>query len=186
MSNKIFLWLVYPETGENHKTRVLHHNLLLLVNDLPVEAPPQRFEHVPKRQTIQRNNQLSNKTLRKHPNDTSNSESEESTTRYWLRVPGEERKHERQSTYHYLPTVIQRDPAPVETNRQVTVPVRGERLGSLPVNENQSQRDSQSVTQSLPDSVPPEIDSEGDDESVAVGNAGRFLNASFSRHIHSG
>lgn len=33
------VYVVYPENGNSNKTRTLHRNLLVLVNDLPVEAP---------------------------------------------------------------------------------------------------------------------------------------------------
>lgn len=38
MENSVHV--VYPESGDKQKTRTLHCNLLLLVNDLPVEVPP--------------------------------------------------------------------------------------------------------------------------------------------------
>ncbi len=33
------VYVIYPENSDRGKTRTLHRNLLLLVNDLPVEAP---------------------------------------------------------------------------------------------------------------------------------------------------
>lgn len=87
------VYIVCPENGGNRKTRTLHRNLLLLVNDLPVEAPPkspcskkpakERQTHV---QTIKdpRDKERSNFI---RDNDTTDSDEEGDLGGYWLRVP---------------------------------------------------------------------------------------------------
>lgn len=161
------VYVVHPEAGDKCKTRVLHRNLLLLVNDLPIETPSHTTEHVSKRQTKPRqpnhiHYRSCNKNVRRHKSDTSGSDSDESTTGYWLRVPVKERGQDQQSSHHDLPVVPQTDYAPVETDRHVPVFVREQRHDGGPVNDNEGEEDGQCLTQPLVDSVPPEMFSEDD------------------------
>lgn len=49
MENSVHV--VYPESGDKQKTRTLHCNLLLLVNDLPVEVPPHSVTSISEKRT---------------------------------------------------------------------------------------------------------------------------------------
>lgn len=144
------VYVVYPKSGDKHKTRVLHRNLLLLVNDLPVEAPPHRSEHIPKRQVRQNHNRPSHKARQtEHRSDTSESDSKIMA----ITIPVQTH-----------PVSVEIDKHAERHKQEVTVPVRAEGHVIVPISEDQ--RDGHSVTQSLPDSVPPEMDSEGDEPLV--------------------
>ncbi len=43
------VYVVYSASGEKQKTRTLHRDLLLLVNDLPLETPPQSTKPAPEK-----------------------------------------------------------------------------------------------------------------------------------------
>ncbi|KAG8000991.1 hypothetical protein GBF38_018384, partial [Nibea albiflora] len=156
------VYIVHSETGDKRKTRVLHRNLLLVVNDLPVEAPQQRLKHAPKIQIRSSHDRLCDKDRRKQGSGTSCSDSDESTAGYWLRVPVRETRRERGGCDHYLPTETHWDLASEREDRHVPVSGREERHVNAPANENGCQRDSQPAARPLADSPPPEMDSEGD------------------------
>ena len=176
------VYVVYPEGGDEQRTRVLHRNLLLLVNDLPVEAPPHRVELTPKRQRKQRHRQPSHVNVREHQSDSSDSDSEGDYGGYWLRLPVRGREQTAENTYHTAPTLIQGDPVPeginsprrvpVREERQVTVPVRRERNDETLTREEQSQENSQMEAQlstsHLPDPVVPETGSENEEDDIPV------------------
>ncbi len=81
------VYVIHPENNDRGKTRTLHRNLLLLVNDLPVEVPtttpgPKRPERQKKtvRHTI-------NENMDDRDSDMVSSDAESSAGGYWLRVP---------------------------------------------------------------------------------------------------
>lgn len=157
------VYAVYPESGDTQKTRVLHRNLLLLVNSLPVEVPPRPSEPAPRSQTKQNRKQLRDMNTREHQSDTSDSDSEGNMRTYWLRVPVKE------NTYHLenpIPTLIQRNPAPARENGQIGVPVREERGIRELTRGQEEQMDSQSTMQHLPDPTAVEEISEGSEMQV--------------------
>ncbi len=85
---------------ENQKNRTLHHNLLLLVNDLPVKVTPPHVTPMPERKTSHR---------QKKPADIcdnpENNLDGDCTSVYWLRIPAE-----RTEAYHEQVTMHQRNP----------------------------------------------------------------------------
>ncbi len=76
-----------PENNDRGKTRTLHRNLLLLVNDLPVEVPT--MTPGPKRHERQKKSvrHTSNDNMDDRDNDMVSSDAESSARGYWLRVP---------------------------------------------------------------------------------------------------
>lgn len=89
------VYKVAPETG-GRPTRTLHRNMLLQVNDLPVEqtqSPVSNTRESHKR--AKRHSQPVKPTEPTQSPDTSDSEKEEGEYRYWLRVPMEYPRTER-------------------------------------------------------------------------------------------
>ena len=80
------VYVVHPESDAKGKTRTLHRNLLLLVNDLPVEFPPQLVKPTPKPSQKQGSHPKRQRDVRDQNAETSDSE-DESTGGYWLRIP---------------------------------------------------------------------------------------------------
>lgn len=80
------VYVIHPEGDNKGKTRTLHRNLLLLVNDLPVEFPPQPTKPTSKpsqRQGKVRVNDVRDQTIRAETSDSD----DESAGGYWLRIP---------------------------------------------------------------------------------------------------
>ncbi|KAK0141865.1 hypothetical protein N1851_020463 [Merluccius polli] len=76
-----------PSTG-NRPTRTLHRNLLLQVNDLPVEPPPSSVTNPREsHKRTKRHSEPLKLTERTQSPDTSDSEEEDGVYRYWLRLP---------------------------------------------------------------------------------------------------
>ncbi|KAK0130548.1 hypothetical protein N1851_035225 [Merluccius polli] len=81
------VYKVAPETG-NRPTRTLHRNLLLQVNDLPVEPPPSSVTNPREsHKRTKRHSEPLKLTERTQSPDTSDSEEEDGVYRYWLRLP---------------------------------------------------------------------------------------------------
>lgn len=82
------VYIIYPESDPKGKPRTLHRNLLLLVNDLPVEFPPQSVKPTPKSTQRQRTTQMraTGEGDQAVSIETSDSD-DESGTGYWLRMP---------------------------------------------------------------------------------------------------
>ncbi|KAJ8011915.1 hypothetical protein DPEC_G00063270 [Dallia pectoralis] len=80
--------VVCPETGDKQKSRTLHCNLLLLVNDLPVDATPSDSRPILEKKTQNRRNQerITDTQRQADASDYSEDDSDDdSGSGYWLR-----------------------------------------------------------------------------------------------------
>ena len=80
------VYKVTPETG-GRAARTLHRNLLLQVNDLPIE--PHQSPVTNARESHKRTKRQTETPAQTQSPDTSDSEEEDGVYRYWLRVPME-------------------------------------------------------------------------------------------------
>ncbi len=127
------VYVIHPENNDRGKTRTLHRNLLLLVNDLTVEVPtttPGTKRPERQKKTVRH---TSNDNMDDRDNDMISSDAESSAGGYWLRVPvnrqppGSDRPQEQ---------------APVREN----IRVMQERESSGQIQDREVQRASQSPT----------------------------------------
>ncbi|CAI5670877.1 unnamed protein product [Oreochromis niloticus] len=82
------VYVVHPEGNDQGRTRTLHRNLLLLVNDLPVEFPPQPTKLTLRSTPKQTNDRVRDKDRKGWIENAEASDSDDDTGGgYWLRVP---------------------------------------------------------------------------------------------------
>ncbi|CAI5669490.1 unnamed protein product [Oreochromis niloticus] len=82
------VYVVHPEGNDQGRTRTLHRNLLLLVNDLPVEFPPRLTKPTLRSTHKQTNVRVRGKDREGRIENAETSDSDDDLGRgYWLRVP---------------------------------------------------------------------------------------------------
>ena len=122
------VYIIQPEGDYKGKTRTLHRNLLLLVNDLPVESTPQSANAVAKPPQRQNKSQLraSATTDLDQSEETSDSD-DEWTGGYWLRTPVN-RMGQSQEPSSSAKAAVQTPSKPAITHREHanTLPERGD------------------------------------------------------------
>ncbi|XP_032404830.1 uncharacterized protein LOC116710109 [Xiphophorus hellerii] len=82
------VYVVCPESGDQNKTRTLHRNLLMLVNDLPVEETLHQSTLAPvRKQTHKQRQRKDTRTEREERNGETSDSDNDFPSGYWLRVP---------------------------------------------------------------------------------------------------
>ncbi|XP_043963529.1 uncharacterized protein LOC122826085 [Gambusia affinis] len=112
------VYVVYPESGDQKKTRTLHRNLLLLVNDLPVEEPTGQVRPEQRTQKSKRQARLTIPECMNPPqgaDSDSDSGSDSEGPRYWLRAPANRTQE--------IPTVAPPQQPAIPVSRQIPVPI---------------------------------------------------------------
>ncbi|KAI4872055.1 hypothetical protein NFI96_010346, partial [Prochilodus magdalenae] len=129
------VYIVHPETGDKRKSRTLHRNLLLLVNDLPADPPLQPVRATNVKQSGKGNRSVTRGNRAQTTiEDTSASDDEDDSGGYWFRVPTYQERQRQDSTYADKPAV---GPQPLVQEQQYQVPEREERRTQKPERQRQ-------------------------------------------------
>lgn len=115
------VYVVYSEKGNKQTTRTLHRNLLLLVNDLPVEMPSNLTMSASEKR--RKGGALVPHTEPVVPQEDSDSGSDDDSNglRYWLRVPTERILDRPAAIQRQQPTSSSRCSTPVSVREEPVI-----------------------------------------------------------------